>query len=143
MPVNSFSVGRDLSLTCMINGLPTTFTGLTEFSADPVVTQLKSKRIDGTPQFGIIPDGWKGSFKVDRMDNTVDTLWATIEANYFAGTNLQAGTILETIQEANGTVSQWRYDGVIIQLEKAGDWGGDKKVEQTVSFNAAHKLRIA
>lgn len=143
MPFNNFSVGKDVSLTVITSLGPLSFIGLTDFTADPMTTDLKSKSIDGTPRFGFIPDGWKGSFKLDRLDPTVDNYWAQVEADYYAGKNIQAGTINEIITEADGSVTQWRYDGVVLRLEKAGEWGGDKKVEQSISFEAAHKLKVA
>lgn len=143
MPVNSFSVGKDVSLTIVTSYGTTVFNGLTSFTADPMTTDLKSKAIDGTPRFGFIPDGWKGSFVIDRLDPSVDQYWAQVEADYFAGKNIQAGTISEIITEADGSVTEWKYTGVILRLEKAGDWGGDKKVDQTISFEAAFKKRIS
>ena len=106
MPINSFSVGRDVSLTVVLNGQTVTFNGLTSFTADPQIKDVTSKAIDGTPRYGIIPDGWKGSFKMDRLDATVDDWWADLEQAYFNGQNVAAGTIMETIQEADGATSQ-------------------------------------
>ena len=142
MPMNNFSVGKDVTLTVVTSYGTLKFAGLTDFTADPMTTDLKSKGIDGTPRFGFIPDGWKGSFKLDRVDPTVDNYWAQVEADYFAGKNIQAGTISETITEADGSVTQWQYTGVILRLEKGGDWGGDRKVEQTVTFEAARKTKV-
>lgn len=143
MPINGFSVGKDVSLTVVTSYGTLTFAGLTNFMADPMTTDLKSKAIDGTPRFGFIPDGWKGSFTLDRLDPSVDNYWAQVEADYYAGKNIPAGTINEIITEADGSVTQWRYTGVILRLEKAGDWGGDKKVEQSVSFEAAKKVKVS
>jgi hypothetical protein len=120
-----------------------TMTGLTDFTADPMTTDIRSKLIDGTPLFGFIPDGYKGSFKMDRLNPNMDNYWAQVEADYFAGKNNLAGTITEIIQEADGSTTEWRYDGVVLRLEKSGDWGGDKKVEQMVSFEAAHKVKVS
>src|ERR1700761_7368617 len=124
MPINGFSVGKDVSVTVVTSYGTLTFNGLTEFSADPMTTDIRSKLIDGTPKFGFIPDGYKGSFKLDRLDPRVDNYWAQVEADYFAGKNNPAGTITEIIQEADGSTTEWRYDGVVLRLEKAGDWGG-------------------
>lgn len=142
MPVNQFSVGRDVSLTVVTSYGPLKFAGLTDFMADPMTTDLKSKAIDGTPRFGFIPDGWKGSFKLDRIDPTVDSWWAQVEADYYAGKNIPTATIAEIITEADGSVSEYRYTGVVLRLEKAGDWGGDKKVEQSVVFEAAKRVKV-
>jgi hypothetical protein len=143
MPVNSFSVGKDVSLTIVTSSGTLVLNGLTNFSADPMTTDLKSKGIDGTSRFGFIHDGWKGSFVLDRLDPSVDNYWAQIEADYFAGKNNPSGTISEIITEADGTVTEWKYTGVMLRLDKAGDWGGDKKVDQTITFEAARKLKVA
>jgi hypothetical protein len=143
MPVNSFSVGRDVALTVVTSYGTLTFAGLTNFTSDPMTTDLKSKAIDGTPRFAFIPDGHKGSFMLDRLDPTVDNYWAQVETDYYNGVNLQAGTISEIITEADGSVTEWRYTGVILRLEKGGEWGGDKKVEQTISFEAAFKTKVS
>ena len=143
MPSYNFSVGRDVSLTVVTSYGTLTFNGLTDFSADPMTTDLKSKGIDGTPRFGFIPDGWKGSFKLDRLDPLTDNWWANVEADYFSGKNAQTGTIQEIVTEADGSVTQWQYTGVVLRLDKAGDWGGDRKVEQSVTFEAALKTKIS
>jgi hypothetical protein len=143
MPINNFSVGKDVSLTVVTSYGTLRFAGLTDFMCDPMTTDLKSKALDGTPRFGFIPDGYKGSFKLDRLDPTVDNYWAQVETDYYAGKNIQPGTISEIITEADGSLTEWRYTGVILRLEKAGDWGGDKKVEQTISFEAARKVKVS
>ena len=143
MPSNSFTVGRDISLTIVTPSGVLTIPGLTEFSADPETTKLKSKAIDGTTRHAVIPDGWKGSFKVDRIDPTLDNYWAQFEASYFSGVNITAATITEVLQEADGSITEWRYEGVVLDLDKAGDYGGDKLVSQSLSFMASRKIKVS
>jgi len=142
MPVNNFTTGRDVSLVIQLPTGPLTLV-LTDFSADPKVTNLESKPLSGIKQHAYIPDGWNISFKVDRMDTAADDFWANFEAQYYAGANQLAGTIYETIAEANGSVSQWRFIGVIVKLDKAGDFSGDKKVEQSFSGMASQRIRVS
>ena len=144
MPVNNFTVGKDISVTIQTpTGQLDIAQGITDFSADPMFTELKSKPLNGIPIFGQIPDGWKGSFKLDRFNPRVDNYFAALEAAYYAGANQLAGTIYQTIQEPNGSITQWRFTGVILKLEKAGDFSGDKKVEQTISFMAAQRIKVS
>src|SRR4051794_32063881 len=104
MPVNGFSVGKDVQLNINLPSGPLNIT-LTDFNADPMFNDLKSKPLDGVPIFGVIPDGWKGAFKFDRRDPLVDNFFAAAEAGYFAGQNNGSGTVLETITEADGSIT--------------------------------------
>lgn len=144
MPVNNYTIGKDVSLVIQTENGPLTLPGLTDFSADPVVVDIKSKPMTtGIPIHAYIPDGWRLSFKVDRTDPTIDSYWATFEAAYFAGGNQQSsGTILETIQEVD-SVSVWRYTNVVIKLDKSGDKGADKKVEMNLSGMASQRIRVS
>jgi len=142
MPVNGFTVGRDIALVIQTAGGPLQV-NITDFSADPMFTELKSKPLSGVPVFGIIPDGWKVSFKIDRQGPVLDNYFAAAEAGYYNGQSQPAGTIYETISEPDGSVSQWRYTGVVLKLDKAGDFSGDKKTEQSVSGMAATKVKVS
>lgn len=147
MTINNFSTGRDVTLTVTLpsGGGTLSFpsSAVTDFSADPVLKEIDSKGIDGNSRFGYIPGGWKGTIKMDRLNHTVDDYWAQLEAAYYSGTAIQAATITEIIQEQDGTTTQWQYDGVVLKLEKAGDWNADKKVEQDIAFMASHKTKIS
>jgi hypothetical protein len=142
MPVNNFTVGKDISLVIQLPTGPLTLT-LTDFGAKPKTTSLESKPLNGIKQHAYIPDGWDISFKLDRMDTSADDFWANFEAQYYAGVNQVAGTIYETISEADGSVSQWRFANVVVKLDNAGDYSGDKKVEQSFSGMASQRIRVS
>jgi hypothetical protein len=142
MPVNNFSVGTDVSLNINTPSGPLNVQ-VTDFTADPVFNELKSKPLSGVPIFGYIPDGWKGMFRLDRNGPNVDNFFAAAEAAYYAGQNLPAGSILQTIREADGSITQWRYTGVVLKFDKAGDWNADKKVEQEIGFMAGRRIKVA
>ncbi|MFZ0270995.1 MAG: hypothetical protein WAL34_04010 [Acidobacteriaceae bacterium] len=144
MPVNNFSVGRDVSLTLTNPNGNLTLSGLTQFDAKPVYTAIKSKRIsDGKTHHAQIPDGWEGSFKLDRLDPSVDIFFANLEAGYYAGQNTPSGTIQEIIAEADGSTTTWSYDEVVLKLDDAGSWAADKKVDQAIGFNATTKTQVS
>lgn len=143
MPVNNFSTGRDVTLVVSTPTGPMDLTGITNFTKKQMNTKLKSKGLDGIPRHGTIPDGWGGSLRFDRLSPNLDRFFALQEAGYYAGQNLQSGTILETISEADGSLSQYRYVGVVVTFDDAGDASADKKVEQTVSWEAETRLLVA
>jgi hypothetical protein len=143
MPLNGYSLGKDATFTVVLPTGTLTLNGLTAFTSKPIYEDIKSKPLNGVPIFSTIPQGHQGSFKVDRSDYTIDTYFTTFEAAYFAGQNNQPGTILETIQEADGSITQWQYNGVILKLTEAGTFEADKKVEITIEFQASTKVRVA
>jgi hypothetical protein len=143
MPINNFSIGKDVSLVITTPRGPLTLSGITDFSAKPIVSTLKSKDLSGITRHGYIPDGWELSFKLDRLDTTADDYWAQFEADYFAGLNQASGTVFESIREANLSVSQWQYLQFVLKLDSHGDYSADKKVEQSISGMATQKVRLS
>lgn len=139
MPINGFTVGRDVTLTVTTDSGPLDLNLITNFRSKPEQTEQKTKGIDGVTRHVRFPDGWSGSFDISRTDSTVDDYFAQLEANYYAGINEQPGTITETITEVSGAVSQYRYTGVLLKLDDAGEFAGDKVVTQKLSFVASRR----
>lgn len=143
MPVNSFSVGRDVALTIVTASGPLNLNLITGFQSSPEMAEVKVKGLDGVTRHVRFHDGWRGGFDVERADSKVDDYFAQIEANYYAGINEQPATLTETITEVNGAVSQYRYLNVLLSLTDAGKWMGDQTVKQKLSFVASQRQKIA
>lgn len=143
MPVNSFSVGRDLTFALVGPYGTVTVPGVTDYSTKPMFTDLKHKGLDGVVRHGQIPDGWELSIKLERQDPTLDRLFARLEADYYAGVNVQGGTLVETIAEKDGSVSQYRYEGVVLKLDGAGDFKGDSFVSLGLTGYASRRIQVA
>ena len=143
MPLNTFSTGRDVTLTVVTPSGPISFNLITGFHSSPVTGQVKVKGIDGITRHALFPDGWTGGFDIERSDSTVDDYFAQLEDNYYQGLNIGSSTITETITEPNGAVTQYRYLQVLLQLDDAGSWMGDQTVKQKISFMAARRKKIA
>lgn len=145
MPLNSLSVGRD----CTVNvfdpnaGGIVTIANITQFDAKPVVVQLKSKGLNGIVVHAVEPDGWAGSLMVDRNGPNIDRWFALLEANYYAGINIQSQTITQTMQEASGLISQYRFIGVAFTYSDAGVWVNGKQVSQSLNWNASQRILVA
>ena len=143
MPVDSFSVGRDVTLTIVTSSGPLDLNLITSFNARPDYTDLKIKGIDGVTRHVRFPDGWQGTFDIEREDSTLDDYFAGLEANYYAGVNEQPGTLTETITEVDGTISQYRFVKVLLKLDDAGTWAGDQTVKQKLSFVASQRVKVS
>lgn len=143
MPVNSFSVGRDLTFTLIGPTGTLTLGGVTDYTCKPMFSKLKHKDLDGSVLNAAIPDGWDITIKLDRKDATLDNFFAALEASYFAGQNIANGTISETIQEADGSVSQFQYTNVSLTYDDAGSWRGDSLVPVTLTGSASRRNKVS
>lgn len=143
MPVNGFSVGRDVTLDIIGPQGPVKFALITKFSSKPNVTENKITGLDGICRYQLLPDSWEGSFEIERANNSLDDYFAELERQYYAGQNLPPGTITETITEPGGGISQYRYEQVQLKLDDAGEWSGDKSVAQKVMFYASRRKKVS
>lgn len=143
MPQNGYSVGRDISLNVMTPTGQLVINRITGFESKQESSKSKVKRLDGINDSLRFFEGWSGSFTVERADSIVEDYFIQLEANYYAGLNEQPATILETITNPDGSVSQYRYERVILSLDDAGNWQGDATVKIKVSFEAARKRQVA
>jgi hypothetical protein len=147
MPVNTgqggYNVGADVTL--VING-PNGLVDpqiVTEFKKSQLTKEHTSTALDGVPRFGSQPAGWEGTFEIDRGNSVLDDLFAEMELDFFNGNSLWSFTISETITEVNGILSQYRFEGVAMRFENAGDAKGDDILTQTVSWRASFRKKVA
>ena len=143
MSLNGYTVGRDIALDVIGAQGPLRFNQIISFMSKPDTTDQKIKGLDGITRHLRFPDGWSGSFEIERQDSTVDDYFTQIEANYYAGLNEIPVTVTETITEVNGSVSQYRYLQVILVLEDAGTYKGDASVHQKVRFMSARRVKVS
>src|SRR5579859_6641768 len=141
--MNSFSVGRDLTLNIIgYNGTIQSFPLLLAFDAKTATRQVAIKGMDGIVRYLELPDGWSGSFSIDRQDSSIDDYFAALESDYYSGLNIQASSITETIQEPDGSVSQYRFVGVMFKFDDAGAWKGDSQVSVKISWCASRRIKV-
>lgn len=145
MGANSFNVGRDGSQLTIVDSLqgPVTFNGMVSFDAKPRTKKLESETIDGDTRFRSVPNGHEGSFEFDREDSSVTDYFANKEANFFANLPAEDVFITHTVNNTDGTVSQYQYIGVDLTLDDGGTYKGLDKVVQKVSWRASHMIPLA
>jgi hypothetical protein len=143
MSENGFSVGRDLTLTVVTSSGALGLSLITGWRSKQDIIDQKIKGLDGRTRHVRFPDGWSGSFNLERQNSTLDTYFAQLEANYYLGIGERPASITEIIAEPDGSISKWRYTGVLLKYDDAGDWAGDKTVKQALSFLSERRLRLA
>jgi hypothetical protein len=142
MPVNGYSVGRDLTLNINTQTGALIVRKITRFQSKQETRELKVMGLDGITDHAILPDCWGGDMDVERRDSVLDDYFAQLEADYYAGLNLAQSTITETIREANGKISQYRYTGVQFKLASAGEWSGADTVKQRLDWVASRRIKV-
>ena len=81
------------------------------------------------------PNGWEGTFELERGGNATDDFIARIEKAYSDGGAVPAGTLYQYVSETDGSTSTYQYDGAVFRL-------GPAKPRQRVEFHAQHRRRI-
>lgn len=142
MPVNGYSIGKDLVLDIVGQNGPIRFNNLINFDSKPKQKDQEIVRLDGIHDHLVFEAGWGGTFEFERIDSAIDDYFAQNEANYYAGISNAQITITETITEVNGSVTQYRYDRVVLKLDDRGSWKGDASVHMRVSFMASRRRKI-
>lgn len=144
MAVNNFTIGHDVSVDIfdIVTGKQVVFPLVTGFAPDPQTVQITSKPLSGPPLYAEIPDGWKGSIEFDRTDPSIDIWFASREAAYWRGQSLFNVTITQTIQEKDGSVTQFRYPNVALKLSNSGNWKSTDKVSMKIDWMASTRVQV-
>lgn len=143
MPMNGFSVGRDLTITIVSPDGVMDFSLITKFNAKQGIVDEKIKGLDGVTRHLRFPDGWSGDIDLHRQNDFLDAYFARWEQNYYDGVDELPCTIMETIAETDGSISQYRYEGVLFKFDDSGDFEGAKSVKQKVSWLASRRLKVS
>jgi hypothetical protein len=113
------------------------------FQSRQETTSQTSRPLNSQPIHNEIPNGWSGSFEIERANSVIDDYFARIEAGYYAGIAPDVVTIQETIQEVKGGITQYLYTGVALKLDDTGTREADNPQKQKVGFRASQRLKVA
>lgn len=141
MPVNGYTVGRDVVVDIIGPAGPLRFSVRTGFSAKANMKSQTVDRADGIIDHLEMPGGWTGTFDFERAGAQIDDYFAETEAAFYRGENLRNGSITETITEPDGSISQYRYQGVAMKYDDAGEKGGTATVKQKISWSASRRVK--
>lgn len=129
------SYGRDIRLDINLpNGGVLTLPEITDVDIKPTNHTDSFIRLDGRPIHNVIPQGGNGTINLKRVNATLEDFQAAFEANYYAGAAQLKGTITETINNPDGSVSQYQLQGVVLIVEDLGSWKGETAVSQQIKF---------
>lgn len=139
----TYNVGRDVSLDIIDpDEGELRFSIITGFDANPRTQALESRPLNGEALFTDLPDGWEGTLELDRADATLDRWVARREAAYFRGARLGNVSISETVNEIDGSVTQFRYTNVSMVMSGGRTVRGNDKIAQRVTWRASRRELI-
>ena len=145
MAVNSMSVGKDYVLVFVDGntGAPVEFGDVQTFTITANKHDIKSSPYNDVPRFGYIPDGYKISFTITRVDSRLEDYQLDANERFNGGIHERAGYLNETVRNSDGTVSRYQYTGFVFWLGDIGDVSRDKVVSLKADAWASDKVRIA
>jgi hypothetical protein len=143
MSLNGYTAGRDTSVTVILpDGTPLNLGTVLKFrskrdSVDQKIVKINSK-IDNIE----FPQGWSGSWDLERTDHALDDYFNQFDANFYDGQDQRYVTIQQTVVEADGSISQWQFNKCTLKYDDAGEFAGDKTTSQKLSFMAEQRISL-
>ena len=142
MAQRPFNTGRDCTLVFQgADGTRIDMTKVTGFTADPTDKMVRSEPMTSPPIQINLPNGWQGSFDLDRNGNGFDALIGRDEAGYWATGQFGTGDLFQYVTEPDGSRSTWHFTQISYKL-KGGRWASDSVVKQTLEFVASQRLAV-
>ena len=143
MPANNFNVGRDVSLVLVSPaGQRIDLEIVTGFMAKQNTTKVRVRPLNSPTIFADLPDGWSGTFDIDRGNSNADDLAFQIESGYWDAGLIGTGTIYQYVTEVSGATSTYEFINVTLTLDDAGTYHGDEVVKQKISFSASRRNKL-
>lgn len=143
MPLDGYSVGRDITVSIVRNGTNFNLQQLAHFDSRQI---MKEDGVDdlttGYEHQIAIPQRWEGTIMFNRMDASLDNFIAAYEQAYYSGQNIQNATMVASIGEPSGAVRKYKFLGVTFVMEEAGKWNLQEVVKQGLRFRARTRLVI-
>jgi hypothetical protein len=143
LPINRFNTGRDVAIDFVTPNGPRRFSNIVEFTKRQMNRRETSAGLDGVTRFQYIPGGWEGNISIDRFNRLVDDTIYEFEQIYLDGGNVPPCTINETIREPDGSLSSWRYEGVMFAMPDAGTANQNSKINQRLEWCASFRKRVS
>jgi hypothetical protein len=138
MPTPTFNLGMDCSVVVISPvGGRVDLSIVEAFNAKQQVHKIRVRPLNGPPQGADVPDGWEGTFSIERGSPAADNLFSQIEAGFWAGGVLNTGQLYQYVDEVGGGTSTYTFNNVTMSLSDAGTWKSDSSVKQTIAFFAS------
>lgn len=139
MPIGNKTIGQDIRVVInTINGILNITPDLVgEFTFEPVSDWKDWLPVSGFQENAVLPKSYQGTISLIRKSPVVEQFWLQFVNGYYQGNSVQLSTILQTIKEADGSVTQYQYSGAIFRMTDFGSYKGDEFVMQKLEWRAS------
>ncbi len=130
MPISGQNVGIDYSyqINTPQGQLVVSSNFIQSVNISPEARITKFMPISGLINPLTFHEGHMIKMEIARTGPLIDNYWAVAEASYYAGIDLPAGSIVETITEVDGTLSQYILRTVQLKVDDFGEIRGNEIV---------------
>lgn len=145
MPMNGFSVGKDLSIDLVdpnTNIATSSFSLRTGFSERQLTSRVVIKGSDGIVRYLELPEGWEGELDYTRQNSAVDDYISGLETSYYAGLNNLTAQMTKTVVNPDMSISTFQFQGVVFKLTDGGTWNSDNEIKQKLGWVASLRVKL-
>lgn len=145
MPLSTFNTGADCRIVIqhpLAPGGQVSLGQVENFKAEQQTKSLKTTLMNGQTTVGEYPQGWSGSFQLQRSGHDVDDFICTLEAAILNNQTTGNGTVYQYVTETDGSTSTYQYKNAAFKFSDAGTYAGAEVVKQTLNFEASTRVRV-
>ncbi len=141
-----FTIGPNCSISILDqnnNEIPIGLGTQINFMASPVNQRVPVNLIQGIKEDVIFDQGWRGEFSIQRSTGSLDIYWSTLEAQVRSGVIRPTFTILQNVNESDGTVSQITFYNCALTYDDGGNFANEEVVTQKLSFTSPARIVVS
>jgi hypothetical protein len=145
MPANNINVGPDYQFL-YYDGATGALIDLGDVQTVRITSQkhdLKSMPYDDVPRFAYVPDGFRIEFTLVRNVPTWENFQVAYDQAFNNGNIILPGVLNESINNPDGSVSRYQYQGCAMHLNDHGDISRERPAMLRLEGLASEKVQIS
>lgn len=122
------------------NEIPIGLATQISWNADPVTNRIPVNQMNGISQDVIEDRGWRGEIVIARSNGDLDVFWSTLETEIRAGLIRPTYTIIQNVNETDGSVSQMTFYACALTYDAGGMFSLEEVAMQKLSFTSPARV---
>jgi hypothetical protein len=144
-PNSPISTSREYSLIITAGGQQFNISNNYIQSAEikPMSDLVKFKGISNIITAVPFANGHDIDLEIARVDSFIQDFWALFEASFYSGANIPSGSLTESIQESDGSITQYLYTNLFFIVESFGMIRSNELIVQKLRGFASQMFKVA